>query len=735
MNKTVSINLSGQVFQIDEQAYDKLKLYLENIRARFSTADGGAEIIADIESRIAELFFERLNDKKQVITLADVEAMMQAMGKPEEFEVAGGSGSEQTTTKQSSTTRRLFRNPDEKVLGGVCSGLSAYFGINDPLWMRLLFIISPFLTMGTALFVYLILWIIIPEAKTSSEKLQMRGENVNISNIEKTIREDLNDLGQRINNISNGDATTKAKGFLESFVDFCIRAVELAIKIVGKLFGLALILAGSCILIGFAITLLLPAELMSISIEALYPAIFATQIQFAMAAAGLCLVVGIPALALIFSGFHLLLKTKRSVKGLGLAFVALWVAGIILMSISISKTAADFQQTETIRKEIPLTQPMQDTLVLEGISKKLSGNDAFYELPEVGEFVATDSALIFTEHVKLDIKKSSTGEYELIQTYKASGKKSVYAGERASNIRHEITQNGSILVFGEYFSVPKDDHYRNQEVVFLLKVPEGKAVYLSQSVVNILYDVKNTRDMYDRDMAEHTWMMLPEGLTCLDCSEEDIESSAFPQGDVSREFQLDDFSSIEAHGAFNLEVKQGEFSVIVNGNQRFADNVEVIKKGNSLVIEVERGAGWGRNSGSITVTLPELNEIEITGANTAVISGFKQDKMTLEVRSASKVDLKSSVEELAIEEEGASTITLSGTGKALRAEVNGSSSLNAFNYTVDKCDIEVNGESEVEVNVQDEMTAEANGASKIRYKGLPKISSDVTGYSSMKPEK
>lgn len=735
MNKTVSISLSGQVFQIDELAYEKLKLYLENIRARFSATDGGAEIIADIESRIAELFAERLNDRKQVITPADVEAMMQAMGKPEEFETTDASGTAQEAVRQSAAARRLFRNPDEKVLGGVCSGLSAYFGISDPIWMRILFIISPFLTVGTALFIYLILWIIIPEAKTASEKLQMRGENVNISNIEKTIREDLNELGQRISNISNGNNATKAKGIIESFVDFCIRLLKFSLKIIGKLFGVALILTGSCIIIGLALAFLLPAELMEISIDALYPAIFTTQLQFALAAAGLCLIVVIPALMFIFSGFHVLLETKRRIKGLGLAFTVLWIAGIALFTFAVTKTAADFRQTETIRTEIPVTQPAGDTLVLEGISRKVAGSGEYYVLPEVGEFMETDSALVFAEQVKLDIKKSASGNFELVQTVKASGRKSIYAKERAENIQHETTQNGSVLTFSEIITVPKDDHYRSQEVQLLLKVPEGKSVYLAPSAVNILYDVQNTRDMYDRDMVEHTWMMLPEGLTCLDCSEDEPENSAPAPGEVGREFQFKDFSGIEVHGAFSLEVKQGAFAITASGNQRFADNVEVTKKGNTLVVEMERGGLWGRNPGTVTVSLPELNEIEITGANAAVISGFTQKSMALEVRGASTVDFKSSVDDLKIEEAGASTVTLTGTGKALRAELNGSSHLNAFTYEVNQCKIEVNGASAAEINVRDEMTAEANGASAIRYKGLPKISSDVSGYSSIKPEK
>src|SRR5262245_18109073 len=110
------------------------------------------------------------------------------------------------------------------------------------------------------------------------------------------------------------------------------------------------------------------------------------------------------------------------------------------------------------------------------MTKKVAGDSEFYVLPDVGEVAVTDSQLVFTDKVKLDIKKSATGNYELIRTYKANGRKAVFAETRANNIQHELVQAGSVLSFGESVTVPKDDHYREQEVELLLRVPEGKAV-------------------------------------------------------------------------------------------------------------------------------------------------------------------------------------------------------------------------------------------------------------------
>ena len=196
MNKTVTVNIGGMVFHIEELAYEKMKKYLEAIRGYFTSSDGRDEIIQDIESRMAEMFNERIGTARQVVTEEDVEFVINAMGKPEQ--VAGEdeesnqnsySGSARTTGER--PYRRLYRDPEDRVIAGVCSGFSHYVGI-DPIWIRLAFAVA-FFIFGSGLLLYIILGFIIPKAQTPAEKLEMRGEPVNINNIRKTVEEEVAD--------------------------------------------------------------------------------------------------------------------------------------------------------------------------------------------------------------------------------------------------------------------------------------------------------------------------------------------------------------------------------------------------------------------------------------------------------------------------------------------------------------------------------------------------------------
>ncbi len=204
MKKTLTVNISGIVFHIDEDAYDKLERYLNRIRRHFSSEDGREEILSGIEGRIAEMFQERIKDHKQVITLEDVNAMIRQLGEPEEIsggaDARGEADTESDYTYTSSRgSKRLFRDPDNKYIGGVCGGMGSFFQI-DPTWIRLLFILAIFAGFGILL--YIILWIVIPKARTTADRLEMRGEKVNLSNIERSIREDLNDLRDNLQNLS-----------------------------------------------------------------------------------------------------------------------------------------------------------------------------------------------------------------------------------------------------------------------------------------------------------------------------------------------------------------------------------------------------------------------------------------------------------------------------------------------------------------------------------------------------
>ena len=230
MKKTFNINLGGIVFHIDEDAYDLLDKYLSNLRIHFSKEEGAEEIVHDMELRISELFSERLNEKNQVITLKDVEEIIAQMGKPEEF-------SDDTTQdtneyiKEEKGPKRLFRDPDNKVIGGVCSGIAAYLGW-DVTAVRIIFIALalPFILNGSLILngvviAYIIAWIIIPEANTATEKLSMKGMKVNVENIGKTVTDGFEKVNDYVKSDKPRSILHKIGEAIVSVVGFLVKAV------------------------------------------------------------------------------------------------------------------------------------------------------------------------------------------------------------------------------------------------------------------------------------------------------------------------------------------------------------------------------------------------------------------------------------------------------------------------------------------------------------------------------
>jgi len=221
MNKVFNINLGGYPFTIDEDDYDHLRNYLKTIHAHFSTSEGYEEITSDIEIRVAELFQEKLNGKP-IVTLKDVKSTISIMGTPEDFgaeplETAAFKSTEQAKDKGSKssyrTGRRLFRNPEDEVVGGVCSGIAAYFGIEDPLWVRILFVLIT-ISGGFGIPAYLIMWAIVPQAETAGDRLAMKGEKINVSNIGKIIEEEIDHISDKVSELGH-EFSSKKKEMVE----------------------------------------------------------------------------------------------------------------------------------------------------------------------------------------------------------------------------------------------------------------------------------------------------------------------------------------------------------------------------------------------------------------------------------------------------------------------------------------------------------------------------------------
>jgi phage shock protein PspC (stress-responsive transcriptional regulator) len=190
MKITLSVNLGGYSFNIDEDAYAELKRYLKNLELHFAGEESSSEILSDIETRMAELFRTKMTGFKQVITIEDVRETMSVLGTPEDI-----SDNESKSARDKFSTpghHRMYRDPDHRIIGGVCAGMGAYWDI-DPVILRIIFV-ALVLAGGLGVMIYLILYIVLPEAKTTAQKIEMKGEPVNIHNIKESVKQEFENV-------------------------------------------------------------------------------------------------------------------------------------------------------------------------------------------------------------------------------------------------------------------------------------------------------------------------------------------------------------------------------------------------------------------------------------------------------------------------------------------------------------------------------------------------------------
>jgi phage shock protein PspC (stress-responsive transcriptional regulator) len=190
MKITLSVNLGGYSFNIDEDAYAELKRYLKNLELHFAGEESSSEILSDIETRMAELFRAKITGYKQVITITDVNEVISVLGTPED--ISDNEGKSARDKFSSPGYHRMYRDPDHRIIGGVCSGMGVYWGI-DPIILRVIFV-ALILAGGLGLLVYLVLYIVLPEAKTTAQKIEMKGEPVNIHNIKESVKQEFDNV-------------------------------------------------------------------------------------------------------------------------------------------------------------------------------------------------------------------------------------------------------------------------------------------------------------------------------------------------------------------------------------------------------------------------------------------------------------------------------------------------------------------------------------------------------------
>lgn len=515
MNKTVNINLGGMFFHIDENAYIKLSRYFEAIKKQLSDSDGKEEIMSDIEIRISELFSEKLKSDKQVISMRDLDEVIAVMGEPQDYRLEDKEPAAKTFGN-TSQTKKLYRDIDKNVLGGVCRGFSYYLGI-DVIWTRIIMILLAFLTQGVGIFIYIILWIVIPKATTISEKLEMKGEAVNISNIEKKVREKFENLSQKVNNIDyekyKNRAQVEAKNFGNRVGDF----FSDFFNVIGKIIGFFIIVISVCALASLLITLftLGTTSFFSFPWSGVSEAFNYSDIPIWILAILLFLVIGIPFFSLLILGFRILIPNSKSFgKVFRYSMLGIWIISLIVLIVVGVRQATEVAFEEKATETQYLNVHPTDTLFI-----TLNENNRYSNSKKYTTFKLVlddeEKESLYSNNFKLHFKRTEESQPYVVVNKNAGGNSLISAKKRAEEIRYNFSLNGNKLVFDNYFLVDLKSKFRNQSVTIEVFIPESQIFFIDGNTTNFYW----YRIFIEGNSvkANHTYIFENNSYRCLDC--------------------------------------------------------------------------------------------------------------------------------------------------------------------------------------------------------------------------
>lgn len=511
MNKVVHINLGGIPFTMDEEAYEHLSAYLQTLHRHFSQTEGAAEIIADIEARIAELFRESLGTRI-IVNRQDVLEAIAVMGRPEDFGAEASDAQFTSTTEEPllKTGKRLFRDPDNKVIAGVSSGISAYFGISDPVWVRILFVIFV-MWGGFGLPLYIILWAVMPEAKTSADRLAMRGEPINVSNLSRVAKEEFEKLSRQMSDMNKTytGGTPNADRFeagLRSGVRAATSALGIGLSWVSGFFiGLSRFLV-IIILLVFAILWFSMIGSLVYGYPYLSFIFPGQEMLTAMGTFSLLLVVGIPLIGLALGLARMAFGTKVSAKwSLGMSL--LWSVSLGMLIISVAILSDEFRSSARGETSYSLSSLTQGPVEISSTAFPEGDSGPFYKLAVSKEELQWSNA-------SLRIYLSSDQQWKLVEKTYARGGSKADADRALQLTRGKVQTGDNRLEFPGSAVVKRGDKWRAQEVVYELYVPEGAVLHFSDEVKEMVtsVDIADNVSYSFNDPARNTWLMTPLGL-------------------------------------------------------------------------------------------------------------------------------------------------------------------------------------------------------------------------------
>ena len=783
MKKNISINISGIIFHIEEDGYETLKKYLDSINRYFSTFEDSSEILADIESRIAEIFLSKLNEEKQVITAEDVSSLIATMGSVSDFKAVEEPEEKESIHSRADTgsktdpgsdekykgtyvpPKQLMRDQKRKILGGVCGGLGNYFNI-DPLWIRLIFaallfaygltaivyivmwIVVPgsydldepevgkkmfrdpksrviggvsggvaaymgidiiivrvlFILLafagGLGVFLYIILWVSVPEARSITDKMQMQGEPVTLSNIESNIKKNFN--------IKEGEPEsplTKILLFPFRLIGLLLtalgRIIEPLAEVVRVVVGILIILMG----IGLVFTIVVTAGvLVGMFTEGVFSSPWMSDFNdldmpievFTRAIPGWIVIAGVVA-ALVPAIFMILLGASAIAKRLvfqgtaGWSLFVLFFISVAMLGVGIPKIVYSFHEEGEYKVETQY---------------KIAGKTAVLKLNEIGsDYDGTD----------LTLRGYQGTDFKLVQTFQAQGSGRNQAIANAKMVDYNFSFTDSVFTFDEDFQFKEDAVFRAQSLDMILYIPYDFPFTMDEGIS------RHISNYVDGDFLDgFIWKMTRNGLECIDCRSSEPETLS----------DLRDFNQLEISGRFNVRIFQGDnYSVEINGPEEEKAQYSIHRSGEILAIDYDRKnnfdwkdwdvKGLSREEMEIIITMPAVERIEAMGLGTIRFEDFTGNDLEIDVRGPVSIRGDFNVQDLVIKLNGKSEADLSGKVQNMNARVEFASRLRAYDLETQDAFVEVSGASSAKVNVRGLLEMDEGVASDIDYRGNP----------------
>jgi phage shock protein PspC (stress-responsive transcriptional regulator) len=517
MNKTISINLGGMFFHIDEDAYQKLSRYFDAVKRSLSP-DGREEIMKDIESRIAELFQERIQNEKQVVSLIEIDAVIGIMGQPEDYKI-DEEAAQSIDYSIPSKAKKLYRDKENSIIGGVASGFGHYLNI-DPVWIRLLFVIIVVAGFGSPILIYLILLVIIPVAKTTSQKLEMKGEPITISNIERKVKEGIDDIAEKFNKIDSQKFTENTRQGIHKTSTSIGKLFTTLFGLFTKIIGGIIVLFSSIALIGFCVAsvfMIFSANMPDNFILNHIKTPIGLETPIWIQGILMLLVFGIPFFFILLLGLKLLVNHMKSIGAIAkYTLLATWIIALgIAISLGINEASQLAFEGKSVQKQELIINPT-DTLLIKFKNNDFYSKNVFHETDFRITQDEKNKEIIYSNNVSIEIMETESPIAYLQVEKLAKGKSADDARKRAEKIKYGFKIDGNVLQLNNYLIAAVEDQYRGQEIALYLYLPKGTHFKTDKNFYS--YDISND-DFFNLhySSSDYIYRVDLEKVKCLNC--------------------------------------------------------------------------------------------------------------------------------------------------------------------------------------------------------------------------